>query len=132
MFSTLSFFTTRTGILLTSSLILAIVFSWGMIQKVAKVELEKKIAENEASYQARVATALERQRDAINQAVLEERKRLKENESKWKQLNASIKHDKDFKSTAPVSVVHALNRLSKSPGDGPEVLSTDSGLPPDR
>jgi len=132
MLSAISFFTSRTGILLVSLLTLSAVFSWGLMQKLQKVELEKRIAKNEAAYQQQVAEALEKQRDSINQAALAERKRLREIEIKWKNLKASLKNEKDYTSTAAVSVVHALNRLSESPGDRAEVLPTGSGLPANR
>jgi len=129
MLNTISFLTSRTGILLVSLLSISAVFSWGLMQKLQKVELEKQIAKNEAAYQQRVAEALEKQREAINQATLAERRRLKEVESKWNKLKASLKNEKDYKNTAPVSVVHALNRLSEPTSDRPEVLPTGTGLP---
>ena len=113
-------------------LAISAVFSWGLVQKLQTVELEKQLAKNEAAYQQQVAEALEKQRDAINQATLAERKRLKEIEIKWKTLEASLKNERDYTSTAAVSVVHALNRLSESPGDRPEVLPAGAGLPANR
>jgi len=132
MLNAISFFTSRTGILLVSMLTISAVFSWGLVQKLQKVELEKQIAKNEAAYQQQVAEALVKQRDAINQATLAERTRLREIEIKWNTLKASLENEKDYSSTAAVSVVHALNRLSESPGDRPEVLSTGTGLPVNR
>lgn len=132
MLNAISFFTSRTGILLLSMLTVSAVFSWGLMQKLQKVELEKQIAKNQAAYQQQVAEALENQRDAINQATLAERKRLKEIETRWNKLKASLKNEKDYKSTAAVSVVHALNRLSESPGDRAEVLPAGSGIPVNR
>ena len=129
MFNAISFLTSRTGILLVSMLLLSLVFSWGMIQKVQNSELEKRIAQDEAAYQQRVVVALERQRDAINQATLAERQRLKDIESKWKTLKASLKIEKDYKNAASTSVVHALNRLSKPSGNGAKILSPTAGLP---
>ena len=66
MLNAITFFTSRTGILLVSLLSLSLVFSWGLTQKLRKVELEKQIAQSEADYQQRVADALARQREAIN------------------------------------------------------------------
>ena len=132
MLNAISFFTSRTGILLLSMLTVSAVFSWGLMQKLQKVELEEQIAKNQAAYQQQVAEALENQRDAINQATLAERKRLKEIETRWNKLKASLKNEKDYKSTAAVSVVHALNRLSESPGDRAEVLPAGSGIPVNR
>ena len=132
MLNAITFFTSRTGILLVSLLSISLVFSWGLTQKLRKVELEKQIAQSEADYQQRVADALARQREAINQATLADRKRLKDIENKWIKLKASLQNEKDYKNSAPVSVVHALNRLSESPGNGSEVLSTGSGLPADQ
>lgn len=129
MLNTISFFTSRTGILLVSLLSVSAVLSWGLMQKLQKVELEKQIAKNEAAYQLRVAVALERQREAINQATLAERRRLKDIEIKWNKLKASLKNEKDYTNSAPVSVVHALNRLSEPTGDRPEILPTGTGLP---
>jgi len=99
------------------------------MQKLQRVELEKQITKNEAAYQQRVAETLERQRDAINQATLVERRRLKDIETKWNKLKASLKNEKDYKNSAPVSVVHALNRLSESSSDRTEVLPASTGLP---
>ena len=132
MLSAISFFTGRPGILLVSLLTVSAVFSWGLMQELEKVELEKQIANNEAAYQIKVAEALEKQREAINQATLAERKRLREIEIKWNNLKASLKNEKDYTSTAAVSVVHALNRLSEPPGDRTEVLSTGSEIPVNR
>jgi ABC-type transport system involved in cytochrome bd biosynthesis fused ATPase/permease subunit len=128
MLNALTFFTSRSGILLLSLLSISAVFSWGLMQKLQKVELEKQIAQSEAAYAQRVADALEKQRDAINQATLAERQRLKDIETKWNKLKASLENEKDYTSSAPVSVVHALNRLSKPAGDGAEVLPAGSGL----
>ena len=132
MLSAISFFTGRPGILLVSLLTVSAVFSWGLMQELEKVELEKQIANNEAAYQIKVAEALEKQREAINQATLAERKRLREIEINWNNLKASLKNEKDYTSTAAVSVVHALNRLSEPPGDRTEVLSTGSEIPVNR
>ena len=132
MLNAISFFTSRTGILLVSLLTVSAVFSWGLMQKLQKVELEKQIAKNEAAYQTKVAEALEKQRDAINQATLAERKRLRDIQIKWNNLKASLKNEKDYTSTAAVSVIRALNSLSESPGDRTEVLSTGSGIPVNR
>lgn len=132
MLNAITFFTSRTGILLVSLLSISLVFSWGLTQKLKKVELEKQIAQSEADYQQRVAEALAKQREAINQAALGERKRLKDIENKWIKLKASLQNEKDYKNSAPVSVVHALNRLPESPGNGSEVLPTGPGLPADR
>ena len=129
MLNAISFFTSRTGILLVSLLSVSVVLTWGLMQKLQKVELEKQIAKNEAAYQLRVAEALENQQDAISQATLEERLRLKEIEKKWKNLKASLKNEKDYTNSAPVSVVHALKRLSEPTGDRPEVLPASTGLP---
>jgi len=129
MFNAITFLSSRTGILLVSLLLLSLVFSWGMMQKVQKVELEKRIAQDEAAYQQRVAVALERQRDAIDQATLAERQRLKDIESKWKTLKASLNNEKDYKSAASASVIHALNRLSEPSGDGAKILSPTAGIP---
>ena len=127
MLNAISFFTSRTGILLVSLLSVSVVLTWGLMQKLQKVELEKQIAKNEAAYQLRVAEALENQQDAISQATLEERLRLKEIEKKWKNLKASLNNEKDYTNSAPVSVVHALNRLSEPTGDRPEVLPASTG-----
>ena len=132
MLNAISFFTSRTGILLVSLLTVSAVFSWGLMQKLQKVELEKQIAKNEAAYQTKVAEALEKQRDAINQATLAERKRLRDIQIKWNNLKASLKNEKDYTSTAAVSVIRALNSLSESPGDRTELLSTGSGVPVNR
>ena len=132
MLDAISFFSSRTGILLVAVLTVSAVFSWGLMQKLQKVELERQVARNEAAYQQQVAEALEKQRDAINQATLAERKRLREIEIKWNNLKASLKNEKDYTSTAAVSVVHALNRLSKPAGGRPKVLPTAAGIPVDR
>ncbi|MGW8247845.1 MAG: hypothetical protein ACWGOV_07010 [Acidiferrobacterales bacterium] len=129
MLNAISFLTSRTGILLVSLLSISAVLSWGLMQKLQKVELEKQIAKNEAAYQLRVADALVKQRDAINQATMAERRRLKDIEIKWNKLKASLKNEKDYKNSAPVSVVHALNRLSKPTGDRSEILPARTGLP---
>lgn len=128
MLNAITFFTSRTGILLLSLLAISAVFSWGAMQKLQKIELEKQIAKSEAAYAQRVADALEKQRDAINRGMLDERRRLKDIETKWKKLKASLKNEKDYTNSAPVSVVHALNRLSEPAGDGAEVLPAGPGL----
>ncbi|MDX5152199.1 MAG: hypothetical protein R3188_06960 [Acidiferrobacterales bacterium] len=129
MLNAITFLTSRTGILLVSLLSISAVLSWGLMQKLQKVELEKQIARNEAAYQLHVTEALEKQREAINQATLAERRRLKDIETKWNKLKASLKNEKDYTNSAPVSVVHALNRLSEPTGDRPEILPARTGIP---
>ena len=126
MLEAIGFLTSRTGIVLVSSVLISGTLVWGYSQKVAKLELEKKVALSERDYQQRIATALEKQRIALQEAAIEEQKRLVSIEEKWKKVQASLESTKDYENTAPVSVVRALNGLSELTNNRKATLSAGS------
>jgi hypothetical protein len=112
MFELISLLSSRTGIVLLSALMLSVTLVWGYQQKIGKLKVEHRLVQAERDYQARMADALERQREALEQAILDERNRRVVLEAKWKRITRLNKENADYEKTAPASIIHTLNSLS--------------------
>lgn len=112
MFDAISFLTSRTGIILIAALMLTAALAWGYRQQVGRLKAENLLVQSERDYQARMADALERQRKALDVAIISERKRRLALEQKWQRIGHSLKGTADYDQNAPLSIIRTLNSLS--------------------
>lgn len=112
MFDAISFFTSRTGIVFIASLSLSVSLVWGYKNQVRYLNEKTLRIEAERNYQSRVAEALERQRQALDAALVAERKRRLQLEQQWKSIEQTNKGMVDYEKPAPASIINTLNSLS--------------------
>lgn len=96
----------------TLALSLAVSIAWGYKQQSGRVQAEKRLLQSERDYQARIAEALDKQRRALDAAILAERGRRIDLENKWKKIEQANKETADYEKTAPASIINTLNSLS--------------------
>jgi len=113
MFESFSFLTSRTGIALIGALAISVALVWGYQNKAAFLSEKSLRLQDQRDYQAKIAEALEKQRKALDAAIMEERRRRVELEKKWKNIEQANKETADYEKTAPASIINTLNSLSE-------------------
>lgn len=112
MIEFLGFFTSRTGIAMLGVLAVSMVLAGYYYQKSERLNQRNLLLRSERDYQARMADALEKQRKALDIAIMEERKRRVALERKWNDIAKSLQGNADYGQSAPASIIHILNSLS--------------------
>jgi len=112
MFESISFLTSRTGIAVIGVLAVSVSLIWGYQNKAAFLNEKNLHLQDQRDYQARIAEALDKQRKALDAAVMAERSRRIDLENKWKHIEQANKETADYEKTAPSSIINTLNSLS--------------------
>jgi len=112
MFESISFLTSRTGIAVIGVLAVSVTLVWGYQNKTAFLNEKNSHLRDQRDYQARIAEALEKQRKALDAAIMDERRRRVDLENKWKNIEQANKETADYEKTAPASIINTLNSLS--------------------
>lgn len=112
MLGSISFLVSRPGIAMMGVLALSGSLVWGYQYKSKYLQAQNNLLRAERDYQARMADALDKQRQAMDVAIADERKRRRALETKWNSIRNSLKGKTDYDQSAPASIIHALNSLS--------------------
>jgi len=113
MFEPIGFLTSRTGIAVIGALAVSVALVWGYQNKAAYLNEKNSHLQDQRDYQARIAEALEKQRKALDAAIMDERRRRIDLENKWKNIDQANKETADYEKTAPASIINTLNGLSE-------------------